>query len=125
MSLGDGAHWLLHILKGGEMDEKPRSRSEAKRLEAQRCSDPRCDEHGDFATSHKATMERDVCTDLHQDGSVTMYSGRNRRLTLEAKAFVWSCTGPTTMMLTIPRDVLHQLIIGPESVLIELAEAVE
>lgn len=36
-----------------------------------------------------------------------------------------SCTGPVVGLLQFPRFILHKLEVGPETVTIELAEAVE
>jgi len=36
-----------------------------------------------------------------------------------------SCTGPVVGYIEFPRFILHKLDIGPETVIIELAEAVE
>lgn len=91
----------------------------------QTCNDPRCDEHGDFTTSYRNPMPDDVCTDLHKDGSVTVYSAQNRRLSVEACAETHSCTGPVTMTLQVPRDVVHEVLLGAETLTITLAEAVE
>ena len=89
------------------------------------CLDPRCDDHAPLATSYKNSFPRDVCTDLHNSGSASVYAGSNENLSVQVEAETHSCTGPVTMRLVFDRALLHELHIGAEVVEIELAEAVE
>lgn len=90
-----------------------------------RCNDPRCDIHGHIATAYKNPIPKDVGTREYNDGEVELYAISNERLRIQATAEVHSCTGPVTMTVRFPRELLHELHVGPETVEIELAEAVE
>ena len=89
------------------------------------CQDPACDDHAPLATSYKNPILRDVHTNLHESGVVTVFAGMNERITLQVEAESLSCTGPIVMYLRFDRELLHELHVGAEVVEIELAEAVE
>ena len=89
------------------------------------CLDPRCDDHAPLATSYKNPILRDVHTNPHESGVVTVFAGMNERITLQVEAESLSCTGPIVMYLRFDRELLHELHVGAEVVEIELAEAVE
>ena len=81
----------------------------------QHCGDPRCVEHGEFATHYRNSM---VCDTSRWQGT---YAPSIEFTTVERSL---SCTGPIELVIEFKRDLLQNLEIGDESVHIILTEPV-
>jgi hypothetical protein len=89
------------------------------------CNDPRCLTCGDYATSLRNGIPRDVIVSpLCNDGHVDVMTETAHTITGKLWAETLSCTGPVLLHFQFSRDLLQNLHIDDELVTVTLAEPV-